>query len=337
LAVVVLAAGFWLLRYRLSGRSFQWDVFRATLAGLHWGWLAGSCVAVTATYAGRALRWRVLMRPVKPRPRFWNLFSATVIGFTAITLLGRPGELVRPYLIAAKEKVSMSSQVAALVLERIFDLLTALAIFGFALSRVRRSGASLGPALSWVFATGGWLVAVVSVLTLGLLFAFRRFSGAMRQRLLDALHALPEHHLKKADRLITAFVQGIESTRDDRALAAAVAYTILEWTVIAITTFCVMRAFHGVIRFGWLDVLIFLGFLSFGAVVQIPGVGGGMQVVAVLVMTELFRVPLEVSTSVALVLWIISFVVVVPPGLLLAVHEGVRWAGLRRLEPEVTQ
>jgi hypothetical protein len=47
-------------------------------------------------------------------------------------------------------------------------------------------------------------------------------------------------------------------------------------------------------------------------------------------------VPLEISTSVALVLWITSFVVVVPFGLLLAVHEGIRWSALKQLEPEVT-
>jgi hypothetical protein len=136
--------------------------------------------------------------------------------------------------------------------------------------------------------------------------------------------------------MITAFVQGVESTRSDRALILVVWYTVLEWTTIALTTFCVIRAFGPALDFGWLDVLIFLGFLAFGAVVQIPGVGGGVQVVAVLVLTELFRVPLEISTSVALVLWIISFVVVVPFGLLLTLHEGIRWSTLKQLEPEAT-
>jgi len=320
----------------MAGHGFDWRVFRATLSGLHWGWLAAATTAALAAYFGRALRWRVLMLPVKPRPNLWNLFSATLIGFTAITLLGRPGELVRPYLIAAKENVTMSSQVAAWLLERIYDLLIVLAIFGFALGRVRRSEVTLGPALSWVFATGGWLVAVLSVLMLGLLVVFRHFSAAMRQRLLHALAALPERHFKKADRLITAFVQGIESTKSGRGLLLVVWYTVLEWAIIAVTTFCVMRAFGAVLRFGWLDVLICLGFLAFGAAVQIPGIGGGVQVVTVLVLTELFRIPLEISTSVALVLWIISFVVVVPIGLLLAVHEGLRWSTLKQLEPEVT-
>ena len=79
-----------------------------------------------------------------------NLLSATVIGFTAITLFGRPGEFVRPYLIALKEKVPVTSQLAAWLLERIFDLLMALLLFGFrprarpVVGPSRRSEADLG-------------------------------------------------------------------------------------------------------------------------------------------------------------------------------------------------
>jgi uncharacterized protein (TIRG00374 family) len=331
-----LAAGIWLVRLFLNSRGFDWLAFRATLQSLRWWWLAAASGSVMAGYFGRALRWRVLMRPVKAEPSLWNLFAATVIGFSAITVLGRPGEFVRPYLIAAKEKVSTSSQMAVLVLERIYDVLIVLAIFGFALGRVRRSDVTLGPALSWVFATGGWLVGGLAVVVLGLLAAFRHFSAGMGRWLLDALRVLPERHLKKADRLITAFVQGMESTRSQKAMLVVVWYTVLEWATITLTTFCVMRAFGGAVHFGWLDVLIFLGFLAFGAVVQIPGVGGGMQVVAVLVLTELFRVSIEVSTSIALVLWLITFIVVLPAGAGLALHEGLQWRSLKDLEPEVT-
>jgi uncharacterized protein (TIRG00374 family) len=336
--VAGLAAGIWLVRLFLNGRGFDWRAFRATLLALKWWWLAAACASVIAGYYGRALRWRVLMRPVKADPNLWNLFSATVIGFSAITVLGRPGEFVRPYLIAAKEKVSASSQMAALVLERLYDVLIVLAIFGLALSRVRRSDVALGPALSWVFATGGWLVGALSILVLGLLAVFRHFSAGLRRRLLDVLaaHGAAPQLFKRVDRLISAFVQGMDSTRSQKAMLLVVWYTVLEWATITLTVFCVMRAFGGALHFGWLDVLIFLGFLAFGTVVQIPGIGGGMQVVSVLVLTELFRVPLEVSTSVALVLWFISFVVVVPLGVALALHDGIRWRTLKQLEPEVT-
>ncbi|HTQ53207.1 MAG TPA: lysylphosphatidylglycerol synthase transmembrane domain-containing protein [Bryobacteraceae bacterium] len=336
LSAAALIAGVLLARLFLARRGFDWRAFGATLLALQWWWLAAAAGGVFAGYYGRALRWRVLMRPVKPQPSLWNLFSATVIGFSAITLLGRPGEFVRPCLIAAKEKVSTSSQMAALLLERIYDVLIVLAIFGFALGHVHRSDARLGPALAWVFATGGWFVAILSIVVLGLLIAFRNFSAAMRRRLLDALAFLPDRHFKRADRLVTAFVQGAESTKSHRSVLLLVGYTVFEWATITLTVYCVMRAFGHALHFGWLDILIFLGFLAFGAVVQIPGVGGGMQVISILVLTQIFRIPLEISTSVAIILWVVSFVVVVPIGLVFALREGIQWRSLRPWEPEVS-
>ncbi|MCP5112969.1 MAG: flippase-like domain-containing protein, partial [bacterium] len=134
--MIVTVAVAAVLAYRWNDLGFEWQRFTSTFRHISWPWMALSGVLALLTYLGRALRWRVLIRPVREKPSLWNLFSATAIGFTAIVLFGRAGELVRPFLISAKEKVSFSSQVAAWFIERIYDLLTALLIFGFALSRV---------------------------------------------------------------------------------------------------------------------------------------------------------------------------------------------------------
>jgi hypothetical protein len=78
--------------------------------------------------------------------------------------------------------------------------------------------------------------------------------------------------------------------------------------------------------------VIFIGFVAFGGVVQIPGVGGGMQLVAVVVLNELYGVSIEVSTSMAIVVWVVSFVAIVPVGLGFAFHEGINWRKLKDLE-----
>jgi glycosyltransferase 2 family protein len=85
------------------------------------------------------------------------------------------------------------------------------------------------------------------------------------------------------------------------------------------------------------DVLILMGFVSFGSIVQIPGVGGGMQVVSVLVLTELFGVRFELASSFAVFLWAITFVAIVPLGLLVALKEGLDWHSLRRIGREASE
>jgi len=332
---LVAAAGIWWLQRVLSTRSFDWRLAAASFASLRWSWLLLALVPIFGTYYWRALRWAVMLKPLKAKPSVSNLLSATVIGFTAITLFGRPGEFVRPYLIARKEDVPLSSQLAMLLLERMFDLLMALLLFGFALARINASGMAVGPKLTSVLAVGGKLLGLVGLVLLALLLSFRHLAEPARRRLTEALRFLPEHQFVKAEKLVTAFVQGVESTRSDSALVAVLFYSVIEWAFIVACYWCIVRSFTG-IYLTFVDVIIFLGFIAFGAVIQLPGIGGGIQVASVLVLTELFGARLETATAFAFIVWIMTFVAIVPAGLLLALTEGLRWNSLRQIGREVS-
>jgi len=325
------------LRFRGRGPLFDWAAFAATFYGLDWGWLALAGILAYATYFGRALRWAVFLRPLRPHPGMWNLVKATIIGFTAIVLLGRPGEFVRPYLISVKEQVPLTSQLAAWFLERIFDLLFALFIFGYGLSRLSVSHGHLGsPALQWLFQTGGSLVLILSALCLGLLIFLRHYPDLFRTRLLGALGFLDEHRLARADKLISAFLLGVESIRSTPAVVLTLVYTALEWILIAGCYFCVLTSFSGPVRFSLIDIFIYMGFVAVGTVVQLPGIGGGMQVVSVLVLHEIFGIPVEIATSMSLVVWITTFIILLPVGIPLALHEGLNWNKLKALREDAS-
>ncbi|RPI08823.1 MAG: UPF0104 family protein, partial [Acidobacteriales bacterium] len=311
---------------------FDWELFLATLLGLRWGWLLSAAFIALVSYYGRALRWRVMIRHLKPHPSLWGLFSATAIGFTAIVIFGRAGELARPYLISAKERVSFSSQLAAWLLERICDLLAALLIFAFALIQVGRSGVKAGPGLQWAMNVGGYVAGLAGLCCLLVFFLLRQYSRSMEQRLSAGLGFLPDHWRSKVQDLVNSFVLGVESTRQRGALLWLCLYTLLEWGLIVLCYFALFRSFPALAGLGITDVLILIGFVAFGSLVQIPGVGGGMQVVSIVVLTEIFHIPLEVAGGIALVIWVVTFVVIVPLGLLLAVHEGLNWKNLKEME-----
>jgi hypothetical protein len=334
-AAGAVALGVWLLGARSPLRGFDWNLAAAAMARIRWSWLLLSLVVAAATYYGRALRWAVFLKPLKARPSIRNLFAATLIGFAAITLFGRPGELVRPYLIAVKERVPVSSQFAAWFLERIFDLLMALLIFGFALTRVHASGAHAGPRLAGILAVGGRLAAFTAVALLVVLVLLRHFAEPLRRRLVAGLRLLPEAYFLKLEKLVNALMQGLESTRSDSALLLVLFYSVLEWALIAACFECMAQSFFGA-SLSFVDILVLLGFVSFGAVIQIPGIGGGMQVVSIVVLTELFAVKLEVATAFAMLVWIITFVAIVPVGLGLALKEGLDWHSLRHIGRETS-
>lgn len=295
------------------------------------GWLFAAVVLLFLTYIGRALRWRLMMRPVAPHARLKNLVNATFIGFAAVTLFGRPGELVRPYLIAAKERVSFSSQVAVWVLERIYDLLIVLAMFGFALTRAQGHAAVSGSWLDWILRTGGYVVAGLACLCVGILVMVGIFTDAAQRRMTEGLAALPEQLRKRIEGVLLSFVAGMSSTSRGSFVLQLLGFTIAEWIVIIGCNYCVFQSFPATAVLSWSDNVVFLGFVVFGSIVQVPGIGGGFQVASVLVLTEFFNISLEAATAATLLLWVIMYLVIVPTGLTLALQQGLKLKTLRKM------
>ena len=330
-AAVLLAVGI----YRFRGASFQWDVFLATFSRIDWRWLAASILLMLLTYVGRALRWEVMLRPLGKKLSIRKLTSDTAIGFTAVVLLGRPGELVRPYLISMSAGVPFSSQMAAWLLERILDLLVVLLLFGFGLTRIPTHGLALGPGLQWVLSVGGYLVAVIGAACVLFLVLFRNFGEAGQRRILGAVTFLPEKHFQRVERTLAAFTQGMESTKNLGFLGLLLLYTVIEWAVIVGSYYTLFRSFPATSGFVITDVVVFLGFVAFGSIVQIPGIGGGIQVTSIVVLTQIYGLPFEAAAGVALFIWIVTFVVVVPFGFVCAFHEGINWSKLKHLPEDV--
>lgn len=331
--VLALAALGWFV-WHVQKTGFDWGKFRASLSQMDPWWMTLAVICSLLTYPGRALRWRVLIRPVREHPSFWRILDATVIGFTAIVLFGRAGEMVRPYLIAAKEKVSFSSQIAAWLLERVYDLLVVLLIFGFALTQVDGDTTSLGAGLQWVLRTGGYITGFVCLFCVFILLGMRWFSGTLEQRFLDSLTFVPAHYLSRIDQLVRAFSSGVRSTRSGSFTLLIFFYTFIEWLVIFASNYCLFQAFPATADLTAKQTLVYLAFVAFGSAIQIPGVGGGMQVASVLILTEMYGLSLEVATGVSVLIWLATYVIIVPAGILLALREGLNWRKLKGLGAE---
>ena len=322
------------LFWRLGRYDFQWSRFWTTFTQLHSGWLTLGIALVFLTYVGRALRWQVMMRPFAPHARFLKVLSATVIGFTGIVLLGRPGELIRPYLISVRERTSFSSQMAIWLLERIWDLLIVLAIFGFALHQVRIDPSTLGPGMQWLLRTGGIVVAVLCTVCVGMLLMISVFSEAAQRRIREAMPAVPERFRARVQDILLSFAGGMQASRSGLFTGQILAYSVAEWSIIVGATWCLLRSFPQTANFSVVDSAVFIGFVAFGSIVQIPGIGGGMQVASVVILTELFGVDLAAATGVAILIWLTMYVFIAPVGVLLAVHEGIKWRELRHIDTD---
>lgn len=85
-----------------------------------WAFPAYIATLVAMSYF-RAVRWRFLLRSFTEVPKR-RLLSVSWIGFAAILLMPfRIGEIVRPYMLREKGKVSMSSATGTVMAERVVD------------------------------------------------------------------------------------------------------------------------------------------------------------------------------------------------------------------------
>ena len=320
-----------LIAYRTRGLSFRWNLLLATVEHLDWRWLVTSICLILLTNVGRALRWQLMLQPFGRPIGIWRLTSDTAIGLTAGVLLGRVGEVVRPYLIAIQTGLPFSSQAAAWLLERILDLFALLLLCGYALLRIPAYSWRLGPKIRDILLAGGGTLAAAGVICLVILLAFRDPSRRAQTRILDALTFIPEHYQQRVARILDAFSAGVACTRDQGSLTLLLVYTALEWAIIVASSFALFRGFPDTRNFGVTDVLVLLAFVTVGSLVQVPGIGGGAQAAAIVALTGIYGLPIEAASGIAILLWMVSSIAIVPFGLACAFHEGLNWSKLKLL------
>jgi uncharacterized protein (TIRG00374 family) len=317
-------------------RNFDWATFWAEGRRLakprHFFHILHAVALIYLAYGLRAIRWKIFLRPVRPQASAWGLVAPTLVGFTGLALLGRPGELIRPYLIARRENLSFSSQLAVWAVERIFDigaftlLLVLAAFFAIAPRRLPYNGVFQKVGLSFLALSIGLTIGAIVVSRSGEALADwveRRFA-----------HIASNLGHRVALR-IREFRGGLHTIHDAWSFVMLAVVSIVMWAMIAVAYKEVTHAYHvDELEIPQTQVLLLMGSSMVGSVIQLPGVGGGSQLATIAALEHIFGVPRELAASCGIMMWLVTFVAVIPVGLLLAHRERL---SLRKLSQESHQ
>jgi glycosyltransferase 2 family protein len=336
-AIVVLAFlayGVSALLHNPAWRNFDWHKLLLAIRQIRPTGLLGAVLLMYMTYFLRACRWYEFLRPVKETDIRRN-FYAMVMGFGAVAVLGRPGELVRPYMIARQEGTPVSSQMAVWILERFCDTVAMVLVVGggFLLGGVgtEDTGAPVAPLLIGMRRAGiTLLVATVVGVILLIVYEERLRAGGRVE-----LKWLPERYAHKVRDALASFAQGLAGLRSARAVTLGVVYSLTIWVTIAAAFWMVLQAFGPPLDdLDFASSMLVMGFSIAGSVVQAPGVGGGSQVLAILALTEIYGVQPEIATTAGIVLWGLAFMAVVPLAAVVGLQQGVSLRSLRLMAKE---
>ena len=300
-------------------------------------WLVGASLLVNlAAYLIRAWRWRVLMAPVKKKIGMYNLTSTMFIGFMISFLVPfRLGEVVRPVLLARRERVSTTATIATVALERLFDVMTVMALLLVYVLTPRGAevmgagnGAEADQAAVFVrhaVVGVGALVAIVLPMVLVLVLFPQVFAGPLK-----ALHG--RGHGGIAARIsgtLEKLVAGLGVMRSRNRLAQAIALSFLMWLVIDWSIFLGVRAFNLPLQL--VDSLLLVVPLGVGIVMPTPGGVGPYEYLCQVSLAGFWGVAQASAAAAAITLHATTLLPTIALGLLFMWMGGVKLADFRKM------
>ncbi len=328
-AALVIALTIGLLAYFLHGVDLGavWGETRRadpTRLGLALGF-------VLLTYVLRAFRWQYLLAPIG-RTHFTTAFQTTVIGFAASFLLpARPGEVLRPYLLARREQLSPTAAFATIILERLLDLVTVLLLFGVFVLVV--DPASLADAsLYGRVKAGGLLAGAGAVAGLVVFFALAGHPERLGRFALRIERVLPARFARMVAGFVETFAQGLAVMRQPGRLFVSLLLSFPLWLSIAAGIWMTSRAFH--MTFPYVSSFLVTTLLVVGVAVPTPGQVGGFHTMYKIAVMTFLGAPEPAAVGAAIVLHALSNVPVTLMGLVFMAREGLSFGRMRALAAE---
>jgi hypothetical protein len=247
----------------------------------------------------RIWRWGLLLSPVGHVP-FRRLLPIASVGFLAIVLLPfRMGELVRPYLVAERGRISFSAALGTCVVERVVDGLLVVGMLFTALAFVDT------PIPRGVVTSGYVALAIFGGVLAALIVALLKRDASLRfwRRALGLLsHRLAE----KLTGMLAAFIDGLRALPDFRRIAGVIGLSVVYWLLSVAGIWLLFRAFHFDLPITAAFVL--MGILVIGIMVPGgPGFAGPFEIAVKVALVDLFLVSSAANAGYTIVLHGLQF------------------------------
>src|SRR3954471_12211754 len=337
--IVVLAIALALIALFLSNVNL-WGVL-AVIARARPEWLPLSRATMFVNLSIRSLRWKYLLEPLG-ETTFGTAFRATTVGFAASAVLpARAGEVIRPYFLARQTpklpntRMTATGAFATIILERLLDVVTVLALlasfvffFGRDLAVVNPTGFAL---VKWAGASA----AAVSTSALVVLFVLAGDPERLGRTMARLEQVLPSKLAGLIAKVAEKFAHGLGAIRRPGRLLASLAWSLPLWLCIALGIWAMGRAFNLAIPFT--GSFLMIGLLTLGVAVPTPGAVGGFHEAFRVGATMFYGAPDDAAVGAAIVLHLLSIGPALLLGLFFAAQVGLNFSTMHRLADQAEQ
>jgi uncharacterized protein (TIRG00374 family) len=301
-----------------------------------YAYLPPTFLLMALTYVARAVRWKALVQPIQP-VKTWDLYSPLMIGFMAGVLPARAGELVRAYLLGKKVKLSFASSFATIVVERLFDLVMLLALFGGILVF---SGDIFGD-VTWQKVPIRTLAFNFGLISIGLvagLMVFIFLLAFQYETAMKAVHwvirPLPENLQLKIIELTGTFSQGLSVVKSVRSLTGITLTSALVWGLIVLQYYPLYWAYDLHDKSAESLVLLTVMVCILITVLPTPAFLGSFNAGVLIALHQIMGESEVAAVSLSFVAWTLNFAVIFIGGIYFMLHDHVSVKKLVEIEEE---
>jgi glycosyltransferase 2 family protein len=222
----------------LSLRGTDLHQIRSQIEAADYWYLVPYFAFLLAMHLVRTIRWGILLAPLEKLP-FRRLNAISAVGFMALLVLPlRLGEFVRPYLVRVPGRVSGTSAMASIVIERVIDGLIMAAMLSVLLLRIPVAG----PEIAWIRRGGMAVFFFFLAVLVSLVVAYRQKEPAQRFIQVTIGRVSPSIAQRLCNRL-ESFIRGLKAVPSARSLATVVVLTLMFWGLNGLGTIVLALAF----------------------------------------------------------------------------------------------
>jgi uncharacterized protein (TIRG00374 family) len=311
------------------GRNLDWAEVSQSLRKADPVYLALAILIVCLGYFLRAIRWKVLLQPIT-ESSLGELFATTTVGFAAVFLIGRAGEIVRPMWLPMRDRrVRPSAAVVTIGVERVFDLVSLICFFSFSLIWFQPP-AGRESEFAYIKLVGNLLFAAAILGVVALVvyhYTSARVIGLVA-RITDR-KLIPARLRSIILSLMRQLATSLEILKDWREIFWATFWTLGLWLAIAVPTWLVILAFG--LPLSFVDSIFVMGVASMGSLVPTPGGAAGAFHAATAGSLMLLDVDRETAAATSIIMHLVYFAPAVIFGLYYFMHGDISVERFRSL------
>lgn len=311
----------------LALRGLHLSQVRDAVSSANLIWLAPAILVYFIDVVFRSVRWQLLLRPAI-RINFRQVFPVISIGYLGNNIFpARAGELLRAVLIKHRYQIPISTTLATILVERIFDGVVMLGFIFFnlgALSGLSASSGFIGSIRSLAF----WgAIAFLGALVVFMLAAI--FPSPVENLIIKVVNwVFPKKWREPAARIIQRFMGGLSSLRSPREAFMVLLTSVIVWLLETLTYWFVMQAFPFTVSL--FALMLMNGIVNLSTTLpSAPGYIGTFDAPGIALLSA-YGIPPEIAAGFTLVLHATLWLPITLVGGYFFAREGLDWS--RELE-----